>query len=263
MDWDLFAKIARELASEPLLSLVAFELHNEPLLDRRTFDWVKYLKSISPDKRCGIITNGELLDRFSSADIIRSNVDRLLISLNAFSKEMYESINTGLDYDRVMKNVSRLLSDQSLRQKVALSFVLTEQNAHEVHQATRYWQGQGVRTRVIGVANRAGSLDNYERIRLKNEYYGSSLPLRLWRYALASARGALGCSLPFYQMNILFNGDVIICCHDWNRASVVGNIGTSSLRAIWNSDRMNEIRRSLLRKRYEEIDACRECSIVK
>ena len=25
-------------------------------------------------------------------------------------------------------------------------------------------------------------------------------------------------------MNVLFNGDAIICCHDWNGASVVGNL---------------------------------------
>jgi len=263
MDWDLFAKIASELASESVLSTIVFELHNEPLLDRRVFDWVKYVKSISPNKHCSIVTNGELLDNFSSTDIRQSNVDTLVISLNAHSKEMYESLNNGLNYDRVMRNVSRLLSDQSLRQKVTLSFVLTEQNVDEVYQATRYWKGQGVRTRVMGVANRAGSLDNYEGIRLKTEYYGSPLPLRVWRHLMASARGVIGCHLPLYQMNILFNGDAIICCHDWNRASVVGNIGTSSLREVWNSDRMNEIRRLLLRKRYEEINSCQECSLVK
>ena len=66
MEWSLFAKLADETASEPLLSTVLFELHNEPLLDERIFDWVKYLKSISPDKSCVIVTNGELLDSFSA-----------------------------------------------------------------------------------------------------------------------------------------------------------------------------------------------------
>ena len=71
-----------------------------------------------------------------------------------------------------------------------------------------------------------------------------------------------GCRLPFYQMNVLFNGDAIICCNDWSRASVVGNAGTSSLGEIWNSAKVNEIRRLALRKRYEEIDSCKECSCV-
>lgn len=142
MEWDLFAKIASESVSEPLLSTVVFELHNEPLLDKRIFDWVKYIKSISPNKTTVIVTNGELLDRFSSTDIVQSNLDTLVISLNAHSKEMYESINAGLDYDKVMKNVSYLISSQPVRQKVKLGFVLTEQNVDEVYEATKYVNGQ-------------------------------------------------------------------------------------------------------------------------
>lgn len=262
MDWDLFTKIAHELASEPPTKVI-FELHNEPLLDKRILDCVKYLKSISPDNYCSIVSNGELLDRFSPGEIIQSNLDRLLISLNAHSKEMYESINRGLDYEKVMKNISNLLSDQAVRQKIAMSFVVTEQNMREVHQATQYWKKQGVKTRVIDAVNRAGSLDNYEGVRPKVTYYGIARPLRVWRRLMSAVRGVVGCERPFYHMSILFNGDVILCCHDWNRATVVGNVRNSSLREIWNSEKMNEIRRLILRKRYAEISSCKECSFVK
>lgn len=264
MEWELFQKIAVEAATEPLLASVLFELHNEPLIDKRALDCVSYVKSINPNKRCAIVTNGELLDRFSLNDIIQSNLDSLTVSLNAYSKEMYESINIGLDYDRVMKNVARLLSDETTRGKLGLSFVVTEDNAHEVYKATKYWKKQGVRTRVIAeIANRAGTLDSYERLRPKTGYRGTPFLSRLWRRLMTSAGQVTGCHLPFCQMNILFNGDVILCCHDWNRATVVGNVKINSLREIWNSKRMNEVRRLIIRKRYEQIDSCRDCSIVK
>ena len=161
-----------------------------------------------------------------------------------------------------MKNVSHLLSNQSLRQIIRLSYVLTEKNVHEVHQATDYWKTQGVKTRVIGLSNRAGSLDNYERARLKPAYRGRPLLSRVWRSLMSGTGRVIGCHLPFYQMNVLFNGDAIICCNDWSRASVVGNAGTSSLGEIWNSAKVNEIRRLLLRKRYEELDSCKECACL-
>jgi len=50
MEWDLFSKIARESASEPLLSSVLFELHNEPLLDKRLPFFVEYSRKNLPDK---------------------------------------------------------------------------------------------------------------------------------------------------------------------------------------------------------------------
>ena len=64
-------------------------------------------------------------------------------------------------------------------------------------------------------------------------------------------------------MAILFNGDVIVCCQDWNRGTVVGNVCNSSVKEIWNSTKMNQIRRSILRKRYNEVKSCQACSLVK
>jgi radical SAM protein with 4Fe4S-binding SPASM domain len=263
MEWSLFQKIVDEAVSEPPLSAIVFELHNEPLLDERIFDWVKYIKSRGASKKVVLITNGELLYRFSLTDITQSNLDSLQISLNAYSKAMYESINTGLDYDRVMNNVSHILSDQSTRQKTRLSFVVTEQNEHEVFEATKYWKRQGVRTKVSGATNRAGSLDNYERVRPKTDYYHGLGLETVWRRLMTRARHVVGCHVPFYEMSILFNGDVLICSEDWNRTTVVGNVTTQSLREIWNSKKINEIRRLLLRKRFEQIDSCRECSMAR
>ena len=263
MERDLFLKIANESASEPLLSRFVCDLQNEPLLDKEIFHCVKYFKSIKANKWCALVTNGELLDNFSLTDISQSNLDELVVSLNAHSKEMYQSINNGLDYNRVMKNIGSLLSNSATKQKLVLGFVVTEQNEHEVYQAVPYWNRQGVKTRVIGLVNRAGILDSYERLRLKTGYHGNRSLLRLWRRLMFRLRGTIGCPLPFYHMTILFNGDAIICCHDWNRAVVVGNTRTSSLREIWNSEKMNEIRQLIVRKRYEQIDSCKECSLVK
>jgi len=264
MDWELYQKIAGEAASEPLLETVLLELHNEPLLDKRIFECISYVKSLNPDKRCAFVTNGELLDRFSPEDIVQSNVDHISVSLNAHSKEAYERINIGLDYDRVMKNINRLLSDETTRHKMALSFVATEENAGEVYEATGYWEKRGIHTRVIAeIANRGGALDRYEKLRLKTGYRSTTPTARLWRRLMTAAGKVIGCHLPFYQMNVLFNGDVIICCHDWNRATVVGNARKSSLREIWNSPKMNKIRRLMLKKRYQQLDSCRDCSIVR
>jgi radical SAM protein with 4Fe4S-binding SPASM domain len=263
MEWDLFVKIANELASEPLLSKVTFQMQNEPLLDNRIFDCVKYLKSRNVDKMCSLVTNGELLDKFSLTDIVQSNLDSLIISINAHTKEMYQSINIGLDYDKVMQNIYRLLSNSSTKQKLMLSFVLIERNKHEVYQAVRYWNKKGIKTRVLKLVSTARFLDNYETYRPVTDYYESHFPLRFWRHLMSRLRYTIGCSFPFFQMHILHNGDVVLCCQDWYRGTVVGNTRTNSLREIWNSEKMAEIRRLMLRKRYERIDSCKECPMFR
>lgn len=263
MEWGLFQKVIDEAVTEPLLSSIVFELHNEPLLDERIFDCVNYIKSVDASKRVAIVTNGELLSRFSPEDIVKSNLDVLSISLNAHSRETYESINTGLNYDKVMSNVAGMLSNPSTRQKTRLFFTVTAQNEYEVYKAMKYWKRQGVSTRVSGVTNRAGTLDNFERLRPRTNYYNGSGLSTVWRRLISRMRHAIGCHVPFYEMSILFNGDVLICSEDWNRTSVVGNVTTQSLKEIWNSKEINEIRRLLLRKKFEQIDSCKECCMAK
>ncbi|MFC2067617.1 radical SAM/SPASM domain-containing protein [Chloroflexota bacterium] len=263
MEWNLYEKIVNEAVSEPLLSTFVLELHNEPLLDKRIFDCVKYIKSMDSSKMCVFTTNGELLDNFSLTDIVQSNLDYLWVSLNAHSKETYDNMNNGLDYNRVTKNIYSLLSNNSIKQKMELSFVLTERNVHEVSEAIQYWKEQDVKTRIIGLHNRGGLLNNYENLRLKTSDRITPLLLRIWRSLMSGVRSITGCELPFCQMNILFNGDVIVCCHDGNRAIVVGNVKTSSLRDIWNSKKMNNIRRLIIKKRSVQITTCKECSYVR
>ena len=262
MEWELFEKIASELASEKQIPTFMFALHNEPLLDKRIFEWVKHIKARNSETRCIIVTNGELLDKFSLTEMLQSGLDQLIVSLNAHTRETYESINTGLDFDRVMRNVHYLLSDRDMKPKVELRFALTRENVHEVQPAVAYWKTQGIHTKVRGITNRAGSLDNYERLKLKDVHYTGALILRVWKRLMSTARGAIGCDIPFYQMNVLFNGDVIVCCHDWNRTTVVGNLKTSSLKEVWNSERLNKIRGLIVRKKYAQINSCRECSLV-
>lgn len=263
MDFALFEKIAAEITSADLMPEVLFELHNEPLIDKRTFNWVKHIKTRSPNKRCVVITNGEILDKYSPSTILESELDRITISLNAYSKETYEKINLGLDYERVMRNIANIVSNPLLRPKLMLYFVLTEENVHEIHDAMKYWRGLGVNTKVGVLTNRAGMLNNYENLKLKTNYgvtnHLTRLRERLWGTFTGSV---LGCALPFNQMNILFNGDVIICSQDWGKTTVVGNAVDNTLEQIWNSEKITTVRRLLLSNKYEQLDSCRGCSIV-
>jgi MoaA/NifB/PqqE/SkfB family radical SAM enzyme len=139
MEWDLLTNIVEQIISEPLVSRVIFELHNEPLLDKRIFDCVKYLKTKCPDKYCMIITNGQLLHEFNPTEIIQSNLDHMVVSVNAHTKAMYEQLGSCLSYDEIMNNVTALLSNELLRKRIILSFLLTKQNQHDLRRAIKYW----------------------------------------------------------------------------------------------------------------------------
>jgi len=263
MEETLFRKIVDEVSTVPYFSEVLFELHNEPLLDERTFQFIEYVKTRYKNKACTIVTNGQLIDRFSLSEIKKSNVDLFVISLNAHSPETYEYISGGLSYKKIEKNIAIVMSEPDLKRKLVLSFVITEPTVSEINQALQYWKEKQVRTRTIKVTNRAGVLSDFESVRLKTGTVKSSLLETAWQGAIRKMLRVAGCYKPFLETDILYNGDVILCCHDWNRTTVLGNLHESSLQEIWNSPKLNEIRRLITQKKYAQIDLCKNCSEIR
>lgn len=50
------------------------------------------------------------------------------------------------------------------------------------------------------------------------------------------------CHYPFYKMFIDWNGSVLFCANDWGRNIIVGNVLEKSIKDIWLSEEMKEIR---------------------
>ncbi len=58
--------------------------------------------------------------------------------------------------------------------------------------------------------------------------------------------GPITCRFPFDTMTVLWNGDVVPCCFDFNGRYVLGNAGAQSLTEIWNAAPMIELRKEFL-----------------
>jgi len=64
-------------------------------------------------------------------------------------------------------------------------------------------------------------------------------------------------------LNILSNGDLILCCVDWTRKTVFGNIKTQTLEQIWDSKIFNEIySKSTFQMDSEKNFICRNCEFA-
>ena len=69
------------------------------------------------------------------------------------------------------------------------------------------------------------------------------------------------CFLPFYKMFIDWNGDILVCCNDWGRKGIIGNVSTSTIKELWLSEEMNTYRRSLRDGNRRSHDPCKYCNI--
>lgn len=68
------------------------------------------------------------------------------------------------------------------------------------------------------------------------------------------------CSTPILTFNILYDGKVILCCDDYNKKMILGNINNSSIKEIWNSKQYENIRKMLYNGEYKKIPVCCNCN---
>jgi radical SAM protein with 4Fe4S-binding SPASM domain len=66
------------------------------------------------------------------------------------------------------------------------------------------------------------------------------------------------CWLLAYKMLVNYNGDVMLCCNDWTRSNVYGNIYETNLWAIW-SNNLQDKRLELLSGQRNGV--CANCNI--
>lgn len=53
------------------------------------------------------------------------------------------------------------------------------------------------------------------------------------------------CYYPHYAMTLDWNGDVLLCCQDWNRRVKAGNVASQTLLEVWGSRVLDRYRRRL------------------
>jgi MoaA/NifB/PqqE/SkfB family radical SAM enzyme len=103
MPYPVYRKILDE-ATEYELCACKLQLRNEPLLDKRLPSWIQMAK------QAGILdvminTNATMLTEKLTKDIIEAGLDTILFSVNGSSKQVYESIMKGANYDKSVKNI--------------------------------------------------------------------------------------------------------------------------------------------------------------
>tara|TARA_B100000965_G_scaffold24483_1_gene18355 strand:+ start:22462 stop:23355 length:894 start_codon:yes stop_codon:yes gene_type:complete len=80
----------------------------------------------------------------------------------------------------------------------------------------------------ITLSNRAGNLNNAE---FKIEPLKESLKMK--------------CTYPSYTFFIDYNGDVLMCSHDWGKKMIMGNVKNNSIKEIWTSKKFDFARKKL------------------
>lgn len=98
------------------------------------------------------------------------------------------------------------------------------------------------------ISNRSGLVDSNQFRDISEEKIGK-LPLKS------------RCYYPFYMILVDYNGDVLLCPHDWKRSIALGNLKKDSLLEIWNGKELEVIRKKLS-KEDRQFNPCKSCDVL-
>jgi len=205
-----------------------------------------------------ISTNATFLKDFKPEEIFDSGLDNISVCLDGASKRTHEFYRRGSKFEAVRKNIKNLC-DAKKRLKahlpvITMQTLVTKRNEHEIPKIIELAKKLGVDKLYL----RKMAINNYEGEE-KIELAKKELPSD--RYSMYRIEGdnVIIKNKPRYcysifDMVILWNGDVTICCFDYDAQNVYGNILEESFLKIWNKMPRDRIIR-------REFKLCRDCEI--
>lgn len=244
MDFELFKKIVDE-SNEYGPRNFCLHLFGEPLLAPKFIDEIYYIKKVNPRNSIVLTSNGTMLNEEIAQAAIKAPIDKLTISFMSTDKINYPKI-TGVDkLEEIEENVKRLASlkkqSRSLKPKIFVRLILNERNVNEQEKFKRKWKNQGVIVEIRPAHNYGGNVKDNPLRKIPQQRYPC---YHLW---LSPA--------------IHWNGDFSICCNDYNRVVVFGNVKNQTINELWQAPKLKEYRKLMLEGKYDQIPLCNKCNV--
>ena len=246
--FEKYLDILREGQREDLYS-VYFGYASEPTMNKNYLDYVEECRRHDVmDIWFG--TNATAMDESEIDAMIEMGVSRFLVSVDANTKETYEKVRVGGDFDRVVHNVKYLAAKKKeLKTQlpiIRMSYVVNSVNEHELEDFHATWRS---------IADYI-SVQHFYDI---GEKETASLAVQERKNAVFT------CQQPFQRMFIHPDGRSFPCCSFENVYSTeIAEEGVfeRGVKAVWNSQRFQILRDKLKANRFGEYECCAKCAVT-
>lgn len=195
-----------------------------------------------------VSTNGQLLGESQIEHILRTGVEMVKFSIEGYDAEAYGAIRRGGDFLVVTRNAARLKQrrdETSAPTRIRISTILMKGNENLV-EFVKYWGRFCDEIEYTTITDHIGLADNR----------AAALTPK-W-----DLRRRCPQVTPYQELNVLANGDVVICCVDFHARCVLGNLLRQDLGEIWDSPRFREIREKAAAGDMAGLEPCRGCHIA-
>jgi radical SAM protein with 4Fe4S-binding SPASM domain len=246
MKMEEFEVLVRECARHPEVEEVHLHGFGEPLLDRALPEKVALAKKLGLPKTY-IVTTGSLLTEELSRKLIEAGLDKIKFSFYGMKKETYERVHRNLNFERTVGSIEAFfrVRDRLLAPNPQVLFQFNQELCDSVEQE-------------LFLAHWTPYMDADRR----DVFMGTGL--HNWaggrRYAnVKLPEKDRHCSWPFHAVQILWNGNVVPCCFDYEGDASMGNVFGSSIESVWKGERYAAFRGIWKARKSSSVAMCAKC----
>ena len=246
-----------------IVNLINFGFSGEPLLNRHIFKMVKSAESRNIET--SISTNTTFLHNYFE-QVFDSNLSNLIVCLDGVTPDAHEAYRIGSDFYRIRENIIEICRLKRMKKAkkplIILQFLVMKQNEHEVEAIKELSQQWSVDRLVLKTFSLGSWLGKSEKYKVAQKYLPKQKKYQ--RFTIKNGGISVASRPPFCpwlrQSVIYWNGDVTMCCYDFNGEMVVGNVFSGeNFKTIWRSHRYLEVRRKVLKNEYK---LCQMCNLT-
>ena len=255
MDLDLYKSIVddmKDLKKKPLLS---FNFAGEPLLNKDIGKFVAY--ATKNNHKTFISTNVTMMTRPLAKELIKSGLASIHLCIDGFTKKSHEGYRVGSKFEEVKNNIEMFLEERkklkSSTPHVTIQTLLTSFSESEMDEITNWAKEIGADE----VQFKSLSMGSYTTPQMKKQY-NYLVPKNPQFQRKTSNTYHTLCGSPMAQTVIYWNGDLGLCCIDFDAHLKLTNIKEKGfLKTITSSD-IAKKRKLGFQKQYK---MCKTCSI--
>lgn len=253
--FDKFKIVADQINSIGGVSTINFYMMGEPFANKELLSFVSYARKKSLASRLIVTTNGSLIREPMYQDICESGLDYLRVSIyGSKESEHRNTTKSKIPLSRIKENIMGLKYYRDINNYSSpfIYIKMIERNFSENNEFLDYFSSAGDEVMLEPVMNwndpEEGILSGMEADSLlRTDYFRNKKKI---------------CPFPFYTLVIHSDLKVSVCCVDWNKKLVVGDLNTQNILDIWNGDKLRDIWTKHLTLKRSELDGCRDCTFI-
>lgn len=250
LDMDLYKKMIDQIKRFPQkVKKLKFGGFGEPLLHPQLPKMIEYAKEQDVAEKIDLFTNGLLLTKQKSLDLVNAGLDWVNISANGINAEDYQqNCDAAINMEQFLSELSYLYENR----KQLFVYVKLGDNGYTDEQKQAFYEMFGDICDEIYIEPIAQNvwvdIDSHSD-NDKKDIAGNVIA---YRHV---------CTMIFTSLIVTSSGEVVACCADWKKKYVIGDLRRQTIQDIWNGEPLRRLRIINLLKQRHQHDLCRDCNI--